>query len=118
MFYLNSVVLHFQKNIRLNSTRYHIMKISNKKELQQNVNNQSLDIGFKDFMKIYNTVQKFFFFLGRGYNFKKIFYILGLVELLIKFDTNWEIKGLDSKIEANEAQENLNGETAKIFVLL
>ena len=64
------------------------MKISNKKELQQNVNNQSLDIGFKDFMKIYNTVQKFFFFLGQGYNFKKIFYILGLVELLIKFDTN------------------------------
>ena len=38
------------------------MKISNKKELQQNANNQSLDIGFKDFMKIYNTVQKFFFF--------------------------------------------------------
>ena len=94
------------------------MKISNKKKLQQNANNQSLDIGFKDFMKIYNTVQKIFFFLGQGYNFKKIFYILGLVELLIKFDTNWEIKGLDSKIEVNEAQENLNGETAKIFVLL
>ena len=57
MFYLNSLVLHFQKNIRLNSTRYHIMKLSNKKELQQT----SLDIGFKDFMNIYNTVQIFFF---------------------------------------------------------
>ena len=66
------------------------MKLSNKKELQQT----SLDIGFKDFMKIYNTVQ-IFFFLGKWYNSKKIFYILDLVELLIKFDTNWGIKGLD-----------------------
>ena len=73
MFYLNSLVLHFQKNIRLNSTRYHIMKISNKKELQQNANNQSLDIGFKDFMKIYNTVQKFFFFLVEDITLRKSF---------------------------------------------
>ena len=73
MFYLNSLVLHFQKNIRLNSKRYHIMKISNKKELQQNANNQSLDIGFKDFMKIYNTVQKFFFFLVKDITLRKSF---------------------------------------------
>ena len=49
------------------------MKISNKKELQQNVNNQSLDIGFKDFMKIYNTVQKFFFFLVEDITLRKSF---------------------------------------------
>ena len=49
------------------------MKISNKKELQQNANNQSLDIGFKDFMKIYNTVQKFFFFLVKDITLRKSF---------------------------------------------
>ena len=38
------------------------MNISNKKELQQIANNQSLDIGFKNFMKIYNTVQNIYFF--------------------------------------------------------
>ena len=69
MFYLNSLVLHFQKNIRLNSTRYHIMKLSNKKELQQT----SLDIGFKDFMNIYNTVQIFFFFLVNDITLRKSF---------------------------------------------
>ena len=41
------------KGIRLNSTHFFIMKIPNKRELQQIVINHSLDVGFKDFMKIY-----------------------------------------------------------------
>ena len=41
------------KDVRLNSTHVFIMKIPNKRELQQIVLNHSYDIDFKDFMKIY-----------------------------------------------------------------
>ena len=40
------------KNVRLNSTLYFVMKISNKGELQQNVFNHSSDINFRDFMNL------------------------------------------------------------------
>ena len=41
------------KDERLNSTHFFIMKIPNKKELQQIALNHSSDINFKDFMNIY-----------------------------------------------------------------
>ena len=41
------------KDVRLNSTHNFIMKIPNKKELQQIALNHSSDIDFKDFMKVY-----------------------------------------------------------------
>ena len=41
------------KDVRLNSTHFFIMKISNKRELQQIALNDSSDIDFKDFLKIY-----------------------------------------------------------------
>ena len=41
------------KDVRLNSTHFFIMKIPNKRELQQIVLNHSSDINFKDFIKIY-----------------------------------------------------------------
>ena len=41
------------KDFRLNSTHYFIMKIPNKRELQQIALNHSSDIDFKDLMNIY-----------------------------------------------------------------
>ena len=41
------------KNVRLNSAQFFIMKIPNKRELQQIDLNHSSDIDFKDFMEIY-----------------------------------------------------------------
>ena len=41
------------KDVRLNSTQFFIMKIPNKRELQQIALNHSSDTDFKDFMKIY-----------------------------------------------------------------
>ena len=41
------------KDVRLNSTHYFIMKVPNKRELQQIALNHSSDIDFKDFMNIY-----------------------------------------------------------------
>ena len=51
------------KDVRLNSTHFFIMKIPNKRELQQIALNRSLDIDFKYFMKIYKkyTVELYFF---------------------------------------------------------
>ena len=41
------------KDVRLNSTHFFIMKIPNKRKLQQIALNHSSDINFKDFMNIY-----------------------------------------------------------------
>ena len=48
---------HFKvpKDVRLNSTHFFTMKISNKRELQQIALNHSSDIDFKDFMNIYKN---------------------------------------------------------------
>ena len=41
------------KDIRLNLTHYFILKIQNKRELQQFAFNHSSDIDFEDFMNLY-----------------------------------------------------------------
>ena len=46
------------KDVRLYSTHYLIMKISNKKELQNIATNHSADIDYKDFMMIYTECTK------------------------------------------------------------
>ena len=46
------------KNIRLNATHYFIMKISNKRELQQISSNHSSGLDFKEFMKLYKECTK------------------------------------------------------------
>ena len=43
------------KDVRLNSTHFFILKIPNKRELQQIALNHSSDINFKDFIKIYKN---------------------------------------------------------------
>ena len=46
------------KDVRLNSTHFFIMKIPNKREIQQIALNHSSDIDFKDFMNIYKKCTK------------------------------------------------------------
>ena len=46
------------KTIRLNSAHYFFMKILTKRELQQIVSNDSTDIDFKNFMKLYKDYTK------------------------------------------------------------
>ena len=46
------------KDVRLNSTHYLIMKISNRKELQNMAINHSVDTDYKDFVKIYRECPK------------------------------------------------------------
>ena len=47
-----------QKEVRLNSTHYLIMRINNKRELQSIAVNHSADIDYKDFMKIFRECTK------------------------------------------------------------
>ena len=46
------------KDVRLNSTHYLIMKINNERELQNIAINDSADIDYKDFLKIYREYTK------------------------------------------------------------
>ena len=53
------------KTIRLNATHYFIIKIPNKRELQQIASNHSSDTNFKDFMKLNKDyTKKTYSFLG------------------------------------------------------
>ena len=49
------------KDVRLNSAHYLIMKINNRKKLQNIAINHSADIDYKDFLKIYRLCTKTFF---------------------------------------------------------
>ena len=51
------------KDVRLNSTHFFIIKIPNKRELQQIATNHSSDIDFKDFIKSHEicTARSYFF---------------------------------------------------------
>ena len=54
------------KGIRLNLTHYFILKIQNKRELQQFAFNHSSDIDFEAFMNLYKK------FIGKIYSFSVI----------------------------------------------
>ena len=51
--FITQSYLKVPKDVRLNTTHFFIMKIPNKRELQQIAINHSSDIDFKDFIKIY-----------------------------------------------------------------
>ena len=53
MVFITQSYFKVPKDVRLNSTHFFIMKISNKRELQQVALNHSSDIDFNDFIKIY-----------------------------------------------------------------
>ena len=47
-----------QKDVRLNSTYYLVMKINNKRQSQNTAINHSADIGYGNFIKIYRECTK------------------------------------------------------------
>ena len=61
------------KEVRLNTTQFFIMKIPNKRELQQIAINHSSDVEFKDFMKVYKKyTAKPYSFLVNDTNYHQI----------------------------------------------
>ena len=102
------------KDVRLNSTHYLIMKINNKRELQNIAINHSADIDYKDFIKIYRECTK------ERYSFLTIDTTLPSSNSLRfrknLFDTclTDQIKILIRKIKQNKAQYDLDRKAAKI----
>ena len=105
------------KTIRLNATHYFIMKIPNKRELQQIASNHSSDIDFKDFMKLYKEYNKepYSFLVNdttlssdNPLRFRK-----NLFKMIIRKN----IKAINNKIKENKAQYNLDKQTATISAL-
>ena len=56
--FISKFYFKMSKTIQLNATHYFILKVPNKKELQQIASNCSSDIEFKDFMKLYKDHTK------------------------------------------------------------
>ena len=109
------------KDVSFNSTHYFIMSINNKRELQNIGINHSADIDYKDFIKIYRERAK------EPYDFLTIDTTLPshnslrfrkpLFDTLQNMTVTDQIKILDRKIKQNEAQYDLDRETAKISAL-
>ena len=105
------------KGVRLNSTHFFIMKIPNKRELQQTALNHSSDIDFKDFMNIYKkcTTEPYSFLVNDTtlpsdddpLRFRKN--LLGYY--IIKIMT------IEDQIKDKKLQYDINRETAKISAL-
>ena len=53
-----TILFFFSKRCQINSTRFLIMKINNRRELQNTAINHSADIDYKDFMNIYRECTK------------------------------------------------------------
>ena len=92
--------------MRLNSTHYLIMKISNKRELQNIATNHPADIDYKDFMNIYRKCTRNphpFLTIDTALpasdplRFRKNFFFN-----LIKMTVTDQIKIVDRKIMQNE----------------
>ena len=58
LIFISQSDLKVPKPIRLDLTQYFIIKIPNKRELQQIASNHSSDIDFKDFIKFYKEYTK------------------------------------------------------------
>ena len=96
------------------------MKIRNKRELQNIATNHSAGIDYKYFMKIYRTCT------SEPYSFLTIDTTLPandplrlqkVFRSLIKMTLTNELKIIDDKIKANQAQYDLDREAAQISAL-
>ena len=101
----------------LNSTHYFIMKINNKRELQNIAINHAVDIDYEDFLKIYRECTR------EPYSFLTINTTAPASDPLrfrkknfnlIKMTVTDQIKILDRKVMQNEAQYDLDRKAAKI----
>ena len=99
------------KKVRLNSTHYLRMKIHNKKQLENTVTNNSADIDYKYFMKIYRKC------ISEPYSFLTIVTKLPANNSLRKMIVTDELKTFDDKIIGNQTQYDLDREAAKISSL-
>ena len=107
--FISQSYFNIPKEFRLNSLHYLIMKIRNRRELQQIAIDHFADIDYKDFLKIYRNCTK------EPYSFLTFDTTLPASDPL-RFRKNF-YQILDGKIKANKSQYNLDREAAKISAL-
>ena len=118
--FITQLYFSVPKDVRLNSTPYLIMKINEKRELQNIATNHSADIDYNDFVNIYRGyTRKPFTFLtidttlpaSDSLKFRKYYF------LLVKMAVTDQLKIIDDKIKSNRAQYDLDRLAAKISAL-
>ena len=108
------------KDFGLNSRRYLITKINNKRELRNIAANHSADIYYNNFVKIYRECTKepyFFLTIDPTLPVSDFLRFTKCSFLLVKMIVNHQLKFIDNKIKANQAQHDLNRLAAKISAL-
>ena len=119
--FINQSYFSVPKDVKLNSTHYLIMKINNKREIQNFAINHSADIDFKGFMKIYREFTK------EPYSFlttdstlpssSPLGFRKNLLDTLYEMTVTDQIRTLNSKINQNESQYDLDRKAAEISAL-
>ena len=108
------------KDVRLNSTHFFIMKIPNKRELQQIALNHLSDIDFKDFIKIYkkNTAEPYSFLVNHATLFWLMIITWSFKVQKESFKTIYnKIMTIKDQIRDEKLQYDINREAAKISAL-
>ena len=108
------------KDFGINSRRYLITKINNKRELRNIAANHSADIDYNNFVKIYRECTKepyFFLTIDPTLPVSDFLRFTKCSFLLVKMIVNHQLKIIDNKIKANQAQHDLNRLAAKISAL-
>ena len=104
------------KDVRLNSTHYLIIKINSRIELQNITYKHSSDIDYYNFVRIYREyTRKPYSFLTIDTTLPAI-YPLRFCFFLIKMAVTDQLKIIDNKTKANQAQYDLDRLAAKISV--
>ena len=106
------------KTIRINATNLLIMKIPNKIELQQIASYYSPDIEFKYFVRLYKNYTKEPFSFLLNYTTLSSDNPLRFRKNLLQNDCFEKIKTINTKIEHNKTQYDLDRQFAKISALL
>ena len=101
------------KDVRLNSTHYLIMKINNRRELQNIAINHSADIDYKDLQRMYKKTM-FFWQLIQHYHQVILSNLGKICFFLIKMTVTDQVKIIDNKIKANQGQYGFERLAAKI----
>ena len=104
------------KDVRLNSTHFVIIKIPNKKELQQIALNHSSDIDFKNFIKIHKKcTAEPYSFLVNDTTLSSDYYLRFRKKILKEIYN--KIMIIDDQIEDEKLQDDINREAEEILAL-
>ena len=120
--FISQSYLKVTKTIRLNGTHWLIMKIANKKKLQQISSNHLPDIDFIDFISFHfidykDYTKKPYSFFVNDTTFHHIIHY-ELERNYYKMSISEKIKAIDNKTAQNKVQYSLDRQAAKIFCFI